>query len=152
MSRCGYSRSAEPGISAKFLANHQLQARPDLINCTDLDIDQPAGWQHDLSNDVFGHISLDLARPLWPGDPNHAIRCDRIDQTGKAGGEVGLADDEDQHQITMTGQSVADCHTIRQLAEDALDFGWRFDYRDRHTGLDAQLLWQWCARIAECHY
>src|SRR6188472_4145412 len=147
MSRCECSLSAEPGISAEFLANHQLQARPDLIDCTDLDIDQPAGRQHDLSNDVLGHISLDLARPLGPGDPNHAIRCDRIDQTGEPGGEVGLASDEDQYQITMTGQSVTDCQAIRQLAEYGRDLWWLLQHRDRHTGLDAQLLWQWSARI-----
>src|SRR5215217_6992392 len=52
----------------------------------------------------------------------------------------------------MTSQPMADDHALWQLTENGLDVRRRLQYRDRHAGPDAQLLWQWCARITDCHY
>jgi hypothetical protein len=120
-----------------LLADHQLQPRPDVVNRADLDIDQCASGQHDLPDDIFGHVGLDLARALRPGHPDHAVGRNRGGQGPNAGGEVDLAGDEDQHQIAMAAQSPSDRHTVGQLPENGIEVGWRIQRRHRHARFDA---------------
>ena len=104
-----------------LLTDYELQARPHMVDCAHLDIDKSAAGQDDLPDDVFGHIRFDLACTLRPGHPDHAIRRDRIDQGRNAGGEIHLASHEDQHKIAVTGQPMADYHTVWQLIASRLD-------------------------------
>src|SRR5262245_14999861 len=61
---------------APILADHQLQARPDVVDRCHLDVHEIEA-KRGLPHGILRHIGLDLRSLLWPGDPDHAIRLDR---------------------------------------------------------------------------
>ena len=57
---------------AQLLANHKLEARPDVADGTDLDVNEPEG-KADFSDCVLGDVCWNFRSLLWPGNPNDTI-------------------------------------------------------------------------------
>src|SRR4051794_27822505 len=58
-----------PPRSAMFLAYHQLQPRPDVVDRTDLHVDQ-MHRQRNLADDVLGDVGRHFRGALGPADPD----------------------------------------------------------------------------------
>jgi len=59
----------EPAFSAQLLAQDKLQARPDLGDGANLDVDEPHG-KSEFANDVFGDFRRYPRGLLRPGHPD----------------------------------------------------------------------------------
>src|SRR6185295_7412164 len=103
-------------LGSELLPPHEPQARPGLVDGTNLVVDEPERKRY-LTDDVLRHVRRDLRAPLGPGDPAEAVREHGAAELFDPVRELRPVGREEEHDVGRR-KSPADPNSRRKRLEE----------------------------------